>query len=89
MSQTPYAYQTNTIFKAMRAENDLQANDRLIELLSTYHVIHINNDIEFSEKLTWCLEHCQNKFRDLSEQNGRAWYFQNEQDATMFAMKWA
>jgi hypothetical protein len=44
----------------------------------------------FPEKLTWCLENCQNKFRDLAEGNGyRAWYFENEQDATMFAMKWS
>jgi hypothetical protein len=46
-------------------------------------------DEDFAEKLTWCLENCQSKFRDLSDPNGRAWYFQNEQDATMFAMKWA
>jgi hypothetical protein len=46
-------------------------------------------DDDFAEKLTWCLENCQHKFRDLSDSNGRAWYFQNEQDATMFAMKWA
>jgi hypothetical protein len=45
-------------------------------------------DEDFAEKLTWCLENCQGKFRDLSDTNGRAWYFQNEQDATMFAMKW-
>ena len=89
MSSTPYAARTSTIFKAIRAENDLRADERLIALLKTYHAVHVGNDIEFSEKLTWCLEHCQNKFRDLSEQDGRVWYFQNEQDATMFAMKWA
>lgn len=89
MSSTPYAAQTSTIFKAIRAEHDLKADDKLMDLLKTYHAVHVGNDIEFSEKLTWCLEHCQNKFRDLSEQDGRVWYFQNEQDATMFAMKWS
>ena len=89
MSGSPYEARTSTIFKAIRAENDLKADERLMELLGTYHAVHVSNDIEFSEKLTWCLEHCQSKFRDLSEQHGRVWYFENEKDATMFAMKWA
>lgn len=89
MSRTPYQYKTDTIFKAARAENELRSDERLMDLLQTYFPVHIDNDIEFSEKLTWCLEHCQSKFRDISEQNGRAWYFQNEQDALIFAMKWA
>jgi hypothetical protein len=87
--RTPYAATTTAIMKAVRAENDLQADERLMELLNSYHVVHVENDIEFSEKLTWCLEHCQDKFRDLSERNGRAWYFKSEQDALVFAMKWA
>jgi hypothetical protein len=89
MSRTPYEARTSTIFKAMKAENDLQTDSRLMELLESYHAVLITNDIEFSEKLTWCLEHCQSKFRDLSDQNGRVWYFENEKDATLFAMKWA
>jgi hypothetical protein len=89
MSKTPYEARTSTIFKAMKAENDLQTDSRLMELLESYHAVLITNDIEFSEKLTWCLEHCQSKFRDLSDQNGRVWYFENEKDATLFAMKWA
>jgi hypothetical protein len=56
--------------------------------LNSYHAIVLRDD-DFSQKLTWCLENCQDKFRDLSDPNGRAWYFQNEQDAAMFAMKWA
>jgi hypothetical protein len=79
---------TATIMRAQRAEEHLKVDDRLMELLSTYHVIVLKDD-DFSLKLTWCLEHCQNKFRDLSDSNGRAWYFQNEQDASMFAMRWA
>jgi hypothetical protein len=89
MSKTPYEARTSTIFKAMKAENDLKTDSRLMELLESYHSVLITNDIEFSEKLTWCLEHCQSKFRDLSDQNGRVWYFENEKDATLFAMKWA
>jgi hypothetical protein len=77
-----------SIIKAQRAEEHLKVDERLMELLSTYHVIHSPDD-EFAEKLAWCLEHCQNKFRDLSDSNGRAWYFQNEQDAAMFALRWA
>ena len=89
MSRTPYEARSSTIFRAMKAENDLQTDSRLMELLESYHAVLITNDIEFSEKLTWCLEHCQSKFRDLSDQNGRVWYFENEKDATLFAMKWA
>ena len=88
MSSTPYEMRTSTIFKAMKAENHLKVDQRLMELLGTYNMITLPDD-DFAEKLTWCLEHCQGKFRDLSDTNGRAWYFQNEQDATMFAMKWS
>ena len=79
---------TPTILKAQRAEEHLKVDQRLMQLLDTYHVI-VLRDEDVAEKLTWCLENCQSKFRDLSDPNGRAWYFQNEQDATMFAMKWA
>jgi hypothetical protein len=89
MSSTPYEARTSTLFKAMKAEQVLKADIRLMELLGSYHSVLITNDIEYSEKLTWCLEHCQSKFRDLSDQDGRVWYFENEHDATMFAMKWA
>jgi hypothetical protein len=79
---------TTTILRAQKAEEHLKVDDRLMDLLSTYHIIVLSDD-DFAEKLTWCLEHCQNKFRDLSDPNGRAWYFQNEQDAMMFSMRWA
>ena len=88
MSSTPYELRTTTLFRAIKAEENLKVDDRLMDLLESYTMI-ILPDNDFSEKLTWCLENCQNKFRDLSDPNGRAWYFQNEQDATMFAMKWA
>lgn len=79
---------TPTIMRAQRAEEHLKVDERLMLLLDTYHAIVLKDD-DFAEKLTWCLENCQNKFRDLAHPNGRSWYFQNEQDATMFAMKWS
>ena len=79
---------TVTILRAQKAEEHLKVDERLMQLLESYHVITLKDD-DFSLKLTWCLENCQDKFRDLSDPNGRAWYFQNEQDAAMFAMKWA
>jgi hypothetical protein len=54
------------------------------------HVVRLSySDDLYNDMLTWCLAHCQNKFRDMQESNGRAWYFQNPEDATMFAMKWS
>ena len=81
----PYA---PPLYRAQRAEEHLKVDERLMQLLESYHVITLKDD-NFSQKLTWCLENCQDKFRDLSDPNGRAWYFQNEQDAAMFAMRWA
>lgn len=74
--------------RAQRAEEHLKVDTRLMDLLASYHSIILPDD-DFAEKLTWCLEHCQNKFRDLSESTGRAWYFQNEQDAALFSLRWA
>jgi len=89
MSRTPYEARTSTLFKPFQSEQSLKTDSRLMELLESYHSVLITNDDYFSDKLTWCLEHCQNKFRDLSDQHGRIWYFENEHDATMFAMRWA
>ncbi len=73
---------------AQHAEHDLPQDERLMKLLSTYHPVKLQ-DQDFPEKLTWCLEHCQNKFRDLNIDGYRVWYFENESDATMFALKWS
>lgn len=67
---------------------NLLDDQRLMSLLDTYHPIKSFDD-QFPEKLVWCLEHCNNKFRDIKDENYRIWYFQNEHDATMFAMRWA
>jgi hypothetical protein len=64
----------------------------LMSVLKDYHVVRLpHSDHQYNEMLTWCLEHCENKFRDLQESSGRdrAWYFQNPKDATVFALKWA
>jgi hypothetical protein len=76
--------------QTMRAwhDTDLSKHDRLLELLGTYHCIEIQNNNDYPEKLAWCLEHCKSKFRDLKHGDGIKWYFESEQDATMFALKW-
>ena len=43
----------------------------------------------YNKMLGWCLEHCQSKFRDIKHGDGMDWYFENDQDASMFAMKWS
>ena len=74
----------------MRSNKTVKAapSAEIVNALKNYHPVHLE-DNEFNQKLTWCLEHCQNKFRDLSDSNGRTWYFENEQDAMMFAIKWS
>lgn len=68
----------------------MMQDTKLMEILKDYFVVRVKEeDGDFNPKLIWCLEHCQSKFRDIKENEGRAWYFQNEQDATMFAMKWS
>ena len=76
-----------TLHKARNAEHHLNIDDRLASLLETYHKVTLEDD-EFPERLTWCLEHCKDKFRDLNENGYRAWYFKNEHDALMFSLKW-
>jgi hypothetical protein len=67
----------------------LLEDDKLMKILESYHVVRLDSDDDFNDKLVWCMEHCQSKFRDIRESNCRAWYFQNAQDASMFAMRWA
>lgn len=68
----------------------LAKEEKLMALLNTWHKVSTDNeDDNFNEKLVWCLEHCQGKFRDIKEYGNVTWFFQNEQDATMFSLKWA
>jgi hypothetical protein len=64
-------------------------DERLLALLQTYHHISTYRDQDFNEKLVWCLENCQGKFRDIKTSDHRIWYFENEKDAALFALKWA
>jgi len=82
------ATRTIPVIQGRRTPKDKTPPVELVNALKNYHPVHLE-DNEFNQKLTWCLEHCQNKFRDLSDSNGRTWYFENEQDAMMFAIKWS
>lgn len=77
--------------QTMRAwySEDLLKHDKLMELLDSYHKVHINEAEQYAEKLAWCLEHSQGKFRDIKHGEGMYWYFELEEDATMFALKWS
>ena len=70
-------------------DSHLTRDEKLMDLLASYHPVTLEDEDNYSEKLTWCLEYCQGKFRDIKMTQNRVWYFQNEQDATMFAMKWS
>jgi hypothetical protein len=72
--------------------SDLSKDDKLMKLLETYHKVHISQEAHngnYNKMLGWCLEHCQSKFRDIKHGDGMDWYFENDQDASMFAMKWS
>jgi len=60
---------------------------RIRALLRTWVPVTSPDD-RFNEKLCWCLEHCEGKFRDLKDLESRIWYFQIDKDASMFALKW-
>jgi hypothetical protein len=69
-------------------EAGLTEDERLIALLKTWNSISTVDDEDFNDKLVWCLEHCDGKFRDICHFDTRVWYFQNEKDASMFALRW-
>ena len=69
-------------------DHQLASDEKLMALLKTYTPVKLPDTV-FSQKLTWCLEHCQSKFRDISTSGERVWYFELEGDATLFALKWA
>lgn len=81
-----------TTKKTMRAWHsaDLSKDDKLMKLLDTYYKVRLDYDSDhYSQMLTWCLEHCQSKFRDIRHGEHMDWYFEQEQDALVFAMKWS
>ena len=72
----------------MKVGQVLSENASLMKILESYSIVRLDDD-EFNERLSWCMEHCSGKFRDIRESDCRAWYFQHEQDASMFALKWS
>jgi len=64
-------------------------HERLMTILEGWHGVPLVLHDDYEDKLCWCMEHCAGKFRDIVRGSNRVWYFQNEQDATMFAMKWS
>ena len=77
--------------QTMRAwySEDLLKHDKLMELLQGYHKVHLPENHNYAEKLSWCLEHSQGKFRDIKHGDGMYWYFELEEDATLFSLKWS
>jgi hypothetical protein len=61
-----------------------------MRLLSGWHQIRVRYDkYNIGDQLLWCFENCQGHFRDLQQFDEKVWYFENEQDAALFALKWA
>lgn len=71
-----------------KRDERLAKEENLMKLLNSWTKIQTDEGDDFNDKLVWCLEHCQDKFRDIKEYGNVTWYFENEQDASMFAMKW-
>lgn len=68
---------------------DLSKHDKLMKLLETYSKVTLSGNDHYAEKLTWCLENCQFKFRDMKNDEGMCWYFESQNDASLFALKWS
>jgi len=62
---------------------------RIKNLLRSWHGVPSPDDETYNEKLAWCLENCEGKFRDMKVLEERVWYFKNDHDASMFALKWS
>lgn len=77
-----------TDFRVVQNQNYLYEDKRLLDLLKSWHSVALP-DYDYNDKLVWCLESCNSKFRDILKGDVRYWYFQNEHDATIFAIKWS
>jgi hypothetical protein len=69
---------------------DLTKHDKLLELLETYHRVEVTSHDKdsYGDVLSWCLKNCRGKFRDLKHGDSMVWYFEREEDATLFALRW-
>jgi hypothetical protein len=64
-------------------------HDDLMRLLDGWYQIRIRYDkSDLGDQLLWCFENCQGHFRDIKQFDEKVWYFENEQDAALFALKW-
>ena len=60
----------------------------LLDLLESWTAILVKIETAtYSRCLIWCLHHSQGKFIDRAFEDDRVWYFENEQDAVMFAIQ--
>lgn len=65
-------------------------HDDLMRLLQSWHQIKVRYDKNnLGDQLLWCFENCQGHFRDIQQFDTKVWYFEREQDAALFALKWA
>jgi len=64
----------------------IQGSDAIDNVVQNWHKITVkNNDYyEISVILAWCLENCNYKFWN----KGQVFYFYDERDATVFALKY-
>lgn len=72
----------------MEANFEIKTHKKLRELLGKWSKVATTRDEDFESKLCWCIDKCKGKFRDMKENNQRVWYFENEYDAIIFAMRW-
>lgn len=62
--------------------------DQLLIFLESYHKVLISNHDDYPQKLVWCFEHSQGKFRDINAGDRVCWCFEKEHDALLFALTW-
>lgn len=64
----------------------MNSRDKVTEIIKDWHTVKTVNEFYSNEKmLVWALQNCQGKFYH----RGNRWWFYNEQDATVFALKYA
>lgn len=62
----------------------------LERVVNTFHKVPNIPDVNemFADHLKWCLVHCNGQFMDAQQYGSRTWFFEFEQDAIMFSLKW-
>ena len=60
----------------------------LIDTLDSWTAILVKKETaDYTPCLLWCLKHSSGRFIDRTWDNNRLWYFENDQDALMFAIQ--